>query len=214
MVKKNNYWTLRHWHSSLQITSSFSKKHSTYNITSTIIQKMTHRQKIKKHLDISHLWLTNQTKTNEPSPAGRPREGMVIAGHSAVVHWVSHAIVWFIVANAALIILQTIRFCHKPRDRGQLHGASHSPNLQSDLREMHYIQLLTRRTRTKHPIWKVHLQLPPDLLKIPLKRQQLRSSCNDCWEYLWLCSVGVQLVPAGSSVAGIQSSVAILMNRP
>ena len=54
---------------------------------------------------------------------------MVVAGHSAVVHWVSHPIVRFIIANAALIILQTVRLWNKPRDGGELQSTSHTPNL-------------------------------------------------------------------------------------
>lgn len=57
---------------------------------------------------------------------------MVVAGHSAVVHWMSHAIVGLIVTDAALIILQTIRLWDKPCDGGQLQGTSHTPNLHID----------------------------------------------------------------------------------
>lgn len=54
---------------------------------------------------------------------------MVVAGHCAVVHWVSHAVVRLIVANAALIVLQAIWLRDKPRNGGQLHSTSHTPDL-------------------------------------------------------------------------------------
>lgn len=57
---------------------------------------------------------------------------VVVAGYGAVVHRVSHAIVGLIVAHAALIILQTVRLWDKPRNRGQLHGTAHTPNLHRD----------------------------------------------------------------------------------
>lgn len=60
------------------------------------------------------------------------RECMGVAWNSAVVHWVSHPVVRLIVAHAALIILQTIRFWNKPWDGGQLHSTSHSSNLRQD----------------------------------------------------------------------------------
>lgn len=60
------------------------------------------------------------------------RESMVVAGHSAVVHWVTHAIVRLIVAHAALIVLQTVRLRDKPWNGGQLHSTSHPPNLHRD----------------------------------------------------------------------------------
>lgn len=59
-------------------------------------------------------------------------EGMVVAGHGAVVHWVSQSIVGLIVAHAALIILQTVRLWDKPWNGGQLHGTSHTANLHRD----------------------------------------------------------------------------------
>lgn len=43
-------------------------------------------------------------------------EPMKVAGYGAVVHWVSHAIVRLIIAHAALVILQTVRFWDKPLD--------------------------------------------------------------------------------------------------
>lgn len=44
-------------------------------------------------------------------------ECVVVPGHSAIVHWVSHAVVRLIKAHAALIILQTVRLWNKPWDR-------------------------------------------------------------------------------------------------
>lgn len=68
---------------------------------------------------------------NVPSPAwGTMRKCMEVAGHSAVVHWVSQSIVGLIITHAALIILQTVRLCDKPRDGRQLQCTSHTHNLQ------------------------------------------------------------------------------------
>lgn len=57
---------------------------------------------------------------------------MQVAGHGAVVHLVSHAIVGLVVAHAALIVLQTVRLRDKPGDGGELHGTSHTPDLHRD----------------------------------------------------------------------------------
>lgn len=68
---------------------------------------------------------------NVPSPAwGTMRKCMEVAGHSAVVHWVSQSIVGLIITHAALVILQTVRLCDKPRDGRQLQCTSHTHNLQ------------------------------------------------------------------------------------
>lgn len=56
-------------------------------------------------------------------------ECMNVAGHSAVVHWVSNSILRLVIAHATLIILQPIRLWDKPWYGGQLHGTSHAPNL-------------------------------------------------------------------------------------
>ena len=57
---------------------------------------------------------------------------MQVAGHGAVVHLVSHAVVGLVVAHAALIVLQTVRLRDKPGDGGELHGTSHTPDLHRD----------------------------------------------------------------------------------
>ena len=43
---------------------------------------------------------------------------IVVAGHSAVVQRVPHAIIRLIKAHAALIIFQTVRIWDKPRNGG------------------------------------------------------------------------------------------------
>lgn len=56
-----------------------------------------------------------------PSPAwGYTSVCVVVEGHGPVVHWVAHAVVRLIVADAALIILQTVRIRDKPWNGGQL----------------------------------------------------------------------------------------------
>lgn len=78
-----------------------------------------------------HLVEGQQKTHNLPSPAWGPVGEcvVVVAWQCAEVHWVSHAIVGLIVANAALIVLQTVRLWDKPRHGGQLQGTSHTPDL-------------------------------------------------------------------------------------
>lgn len=59
-----------------------------------------------------------------------------------------------------------------------------------------------------------HENKRPNLVKqTKLKEKYQSKSYRNCWNYLWLSSIGVQLVPTVGSVVWIQSSVTIWVDR-